>query len=148
MLAHCGRPLGMRFTNNGSLIVVDAYKGLFSVNTTTGDKTLLFKPQESGDLSCALLNNPVVLSNGSIYFTCFSTKLALHEIFSPDFPINEYLWEPSKNSDTGNLFHYNPTTKQTSVVKGKQLFGPNGVTKSSNEDFLVIAELSRYRIAR
>ena len=127
---------------------MDAYKGLFSVNKTTGGKKLLFKPQESGDLSCSLLNNPVVLSNGSIYFTCSSSKLALHALFDANFPINEYLWEPSKNNDTGNLLHYNPVTGSTTLVGGKQLFFPNGIAKSTNEEFLLIAELARSRIAR
>ena len=148
MLSHCGRPLGMRFNNNGSLIVADAYKGLFSINTITGEKKLLFKPQASGDFSCGFLNNPVVLSNDSIYFTCSSSKLALHTIFTADFPINEYLWEPAKNNDTGKLFHYNPATGRTTLVGGKQLFCPNGIAKSSKEDFLLIGELSRTRIAR
>ena len=148
MLAHCGRPLGMRFNNNDSLIVVDGYKGLFTINVFSGEKKLLFKPQESGEFSCGLLNNPVVLSNGSIYFTCSSSKLALHTMFASDFPINEYLWEPSKSNDTGSLFHYDPTTGYTNVVGGKELFCPNGITKSSNEDFLLIAELKRQRIAR
>ena len=147
MLAHCGRPLGMRF-HNGSLIVVDSYKGLFSVNVLSGDKELLFKPEESGEFSCGLLNNPVVLSNGSIYFTCASSRLPLHAIFASDFPISEYLWEPSKSNDTGSLFHYNPITRQTYLVGGKQLFFPNGIVKSANENFLLIAELSRQRIAR
>ena len=148
MLPHCGRPLGMRFNNNDSLIVTDAYKGLFSINTITREKKPLFKSQGSGDFSCGLLNNPVVLSNGSIFFTCSSSKLALHTIFSTDFPIAEFLWEPSKNNDTGKLFHYDPTTRYTTVVGGKQFFCPNGIAKNSNEEFLIIAELSRTRISR
>ena len=147
MLAQCGRPLGMRF-DNGSLIVVDAYKGLFSIDVLSGEKKLLFKPEESGEFSCSLLNNPVVLSNGSIYFTCTSSRLPLHVIFASDFPISEYLWKPSKNNDTGSLFHYNPITGHTYLVGGKQLFWPNGIVKSPDEDFLLIAELSRQRITR
>ena len=138
----------MRLDNSGDLILADGYKGLFGINIFSGEKKLLFKPQESGEFSCALVNNPVVLSNGSIYFTCSSSKLALHTIFAPDFPMNEFLWEPSKSNDTGKLFHYNPTTRDTNVVGGKQLFCPNGVTKSSSEDFLLVAELNRQRIAR
>ena len=38
-MSHCGRPLGMRFNNNGSLILTDAYKGLYSINTITGEKS-------------------------------------------------------------------------------------------------------------
>ena len=94
------------------------------------------------------MNNPVVLSNDSIYFTCFSSKIALHTMFSADFPINEYLWEPFKNNDTGKLFHYNPTTEHTTLVEGKQYFCLNGIAKSSNEEVLLIADSSRTRIAR
>ena len=33
----CGRPLGIRVGPNGTLIVADAYLGLFEVNPTTGE---------------------------------------------------------------------------------------------------------------
>lgn len=32
----CGRPLGMRMSKDGYLIVADAYLGLFKVNVATG----------------------------------------------------------------------------------------------------------------
>lgn len=37
----CGRPLGMKFDKDGSLIVADAYYGVYRVNVNTG--RLLFK---------------------------------------------------------------------------------------------------------
>lgn len=43
--AICGRPLGIAFdTISDDLIVADAYYGIWSVNTKTGDKKQLVKP--------------------------------------------------------------------------------------------------------
>lgn len=33
----CGRPLGIRVGPNGTLLIADAYLGLFEVNATTGE---------------------------------------------------------------------------------------------------------------
>ena len=32
---HCGRPLGMRFDNEGYLVVLDAYLGLYKINVAS-----------------------------------------------------------------------------------------------------------------
>ena len=33
----CGRPLGMRMNEEGYLVVLDAYLGLFQINVATGE---------------------------------------------------------------------------------------------------------------
>ena len=145
MLPICGRPLGVKWDINGKSIVVDAYKGLISINTTTGERQRLDNPE---DVGCKFYNNPVVLSNGSIFFSCLSVKFALHDVFAEHFPLDDYQWDHSQEIDSGMLLHYNPTTGKTFVVGERQLFAPNGVAKSSDEQFLIIAELSRNRIIR
>ncbi|XP_065890169.1 adipocyte plasma membrane-associated protein-like isoform X2 [Dysidea avara] len=145
MLPVCGRPLGMKWDINGKLIIVDAYKGLVSINTTTGEQEQLSNPE---DISCTFYNNPVVLSNGSIFFSCFSVKFGLHDLFAEHFPLDNYQWDHSQEFDYGMLLHYNPTTGKTVAVGEKRLFVPNGVAKSSDEQFLIVAELARNRIAR
>ena len=73
-----------------------------------------------------------------------SVNFAEHNLLAESFPFMDYIF--GKHNDTGLLLHYNPTTGQTSVVK--QLITPNGIAKSSNEEFLLISELSRSRVAR
>lgn len=71
----CGRPLGMRFDNDGYLIVCDAYLGLYKVNVATGDVHVLWPHTAPIDGELAKLFNAVVVaSNGMIYFTHSSTR--------------------------------------------------------------------------
>lgn len=44
----CGRPHGVRMDQDGNVIVVDSYLGLYKVNPRTGEKTLLLS-SEKGD---------------------------------------------------------------------------------------------------
>ncbi|XP_065889707.1 adipocyte plasma membrane-associated protein-like isoform X2 [Dysidea avara] len=144
MLSVCGRPLGLHWDNSDNLIVADAYKGLVSINTKTGKKNVLCGPKISTDVTCTFFNYPVVISNGSVFFSCLSVNFAEHDLLGESFPFMDYIF--GKHNDTGMLLHYNPITGQTSVVK--QLNTPNGVAKSSDEEFLLVSELSKSRVAR
>ena len=144
MLPVCGRPLGLHWDKHDNLIVADAYKGLVSIDIKSGEKKVLCGPKISTNVTCKLFNYPVVLSNGSVFFSCVSVNHAEHDLFSDSFPFMDFIF--GKHNDTGMLLHYNPTTGRTSVVK--QLITPNGVAKSSNEEFLIVSELSKSRVAR
>jgi len=137
MFEVCGRPLGMEIDSKGDLIVVDSYKGLFRINTQTGEKTCMFQPKESGELACLLLNNLVVLNNGSIFMTCSSSKFALHN----------RVVDIVEGRPSGKVFHYDPIAGHTTVIR-QDLYWVNGIAKSTGEDFLIISELMRARILR
>ncbi|XP_061292419.1 adipocyte plasma membrane-associated protein isoform X3 [Bos javanicus] len=72
----CGRPLGIRAGPNGTLFVVDAYKGLFEVNPWKREVKLLLSsetPIEGRKMS--FLNDLTVTRDGrKIYFTDSSSK--------------------------------------------------------------------------
>ena len=133
----CGRPLGLQINKEGSLIVVDSYKGLFKINTKSGEKQHLFKPDKVGELSCIFFNNFALHSNGSIFISCSSTKFHLHD----------YLLDSLEARANGKVFHYNPTIGRTTLLK-KDLYSPNGIALSSSEDFLVVSELTRARLIK
>jgi len=137
MVQVCGRPLGMEIDSNGDLIVVDSYKGLFRINTQTGEKTRMFQPKESGELACAFLNNLAVLNNGSIFMTCSSSK----------FTLQNHIFATIEGRPNGKVFHYNPIAGYTTVIR-QDMYLVNGIAKSSGEDFLIISELIRARILR
>ena len=137
MFQKCGRPLGMEIDSKGDLIVVDSYKGLFRINTQTGEKANMFQPTESGDLACPLLNNLAVLNNGSIFLTCSSCR----------FPLYNHIYDTVEGRPNGKVFHYNPVTGCTTVLR-KDMYWLNGIAKSSGEDFLIVSELIRARILR
>ncbi|WP_216076152.1 hypothetical protein, partial [Acinetobacter baumannii] len=42
----CGRPLGLAFTNENTLIVMHSYEGVYEVNLDSGDKKLLISRNE------------------------------------------------------------------------------------------------------
>ena len=133
----CGRPLGLQINKEGNLLLVDSYKGLFRINTKSGEKQHLFKPEEIGELSCLFFNNLALHSNGSIFITCSSVKFALHD----------YMLDSLESRAAGKVFHYNPTVGRTTLLK-KDLYSPNGIALSSGEDFLVVSEVTRARLIK
>ena len=133
----CGRPLGLQVDKEGNLLLIDGYKGLFHVNTKSGEKQCLFKAEKAGDLSCLFLNNLAVHSNGSIFITCCSSK----------FPAHDFLLDSLEGRANGKVFHYDPSVGHTTLLK-KDLYAANGIALSSGEDFLIVSELTRARILK
>ena len=134
---HCGRPEAMEFDKEGNLLLIDGYKGLIQINLKSGEKQHLFKPDKTGELSCLFFNNMVLHSNGSIFITCSSAKFALHD----------YMLDSLESRAAGKVFHYNPTAGRTTLLK-KDLYSPNGIALSSDEDFMLVSELIRARILK
>ena len=133
----CGRVLGLQLDEHGSLMVVDSYKGLFRINTNSGEKQNLFKPEKTGDLSCMFLNNLALHSNGSIFISCSSSAFALHDL----------MLDSLQARATGKVFHYNPSVGRTTLLK-EGLYSANGIALSSGEDFLAVSEVTRARILK
>ncbi|XP_013396151.1 adipocyte plasma membrane-associated protein-like, partial [Lingula anatina] len=132
----CGRPLGMRFDKDGSLVVVDAYLGLFRVNVETGKFVQLYSPETLVDgEQAAFLNDLDIDSDGTVYFTDSSTNWGRR--------YNRYAAMEAKKN--GRLLAYNPNTKQTEVILKNMSF-PNGVQLSPEKDFILIAELCTCKI--
>ena len=134
---NCGRPESVKFDKEGNLLLVDGYKGLFQINTKSGEKKHLFKADKTGELSCLFFNGLALHSNGSVFITCSSSK----------FPVHDYMLDSMECRAAGKVFHYNPTVGRTTLLK-KDLYSPNGIAFSSSEDFVVVSELSRARILK
>ena len=129
-----GRPLGMQFDKDENLIVCDAYKGLLSINPqgkikvlTTSAEGIPFKFTDALDIS----------RDGTIYFTDASSKYAQ----------SEYLYDLLESKPYGRFLSYDPATGGTKVLLSNLYFA-NGVALSQREDFVLINETYRYRIAR
>ena len=133
----CGRPLALQIVGEENILVLDSYKGLFHINMITGEKKSLFKPENSGDLSCMFLNNMALHSNGSIFISCSSSKFAFHDLALDSFQARA----------DGKVFHYNPSVGHTSLLK-KDLYSANGIALSSGEDYLIVSEVIRARILK
>ncbi|XP_028630774.1 adipocyte plasma membrane-associated protein [Grammomys surdaster] len=135
----CGRPLGIRAGPNGTLFVVDAYKGLFEVNPQKRSVKLLLSsetPIEGKKLS--FVNDLTVTRDGrKIYFTDSSSK----------WQRRDYLLLVMEGTDDGRLLEYDTVTKEVKVLLDQLQF-PNGVQLSPEEDFVLVAETTMARIRR
>ena len=127
----------MKINQDGNILLVDGYKGLFLINIRSGEKKHLFKPEKSGELSCLFFNNLALHSNGSVFVTCSSWR----------FPLHDYMLDSMQGRADGKVFHYNPIVGRTTVLK-HDLYSPNGMALSSGEDFLLVSELTRARIIK
>lgn len=135
----CGRPLGIRAGPNGTLFVVDAYKGLFEVNPWKREVKLLLSsetPIEGRKMS--FLNDLTVTRDGrKVYFTDSSSK----------WQRRDYLFLLMEGTDDGRLLEYDTQTKEVKVLLDHLRF-PNGVQLSPAEDFVLVAESAMVRIRR
>ena len=137
----CGRVLGMGFhkQNIDELYAIDCSHGLLTVNVQSGEtRTLVPTNDKSGDVPYTnFLNDLVVLTNGSVFFTDSSKK----------YKRWENKMEVLESGSYGQLLHYDPTSGQVHVVV-HELFFPNGICISEDEEYLLISETTRARITR
>ncbi|KAJ8045376.1 Adipocyte plasma membrane-associated protein [Holothuria leucospilota] len=133
----CGRPLGIHVSEHGTLYVMDGYLGLFEVNLT-GEYELLVPSSRS------YLGHPVQLGNdvtrvpdGDFFFTDSDFKWQRR-----DFPYS--VMELSPN---GRLMWFNPTSRFSNVAL-LDLYFPNGILLSPDNDFLLICESTAFRILK
>ncbi|WP_141734104.1 SMP-30/gluconolactonase/LRE family protein [Oligoflexus tunisiensis] len=129
-----GHPLGLDFDAAGNLLVAEPYSGLLIVNTQ-GVMTPLVTQFEGEKLG--LLDDVKVARDGSIYFTEASRK----------YRLDQYQLDFLEGRPNGRLFRYDPLTATTEVIMD-ELYFANGIALSAEQDFLLVAETSRYRITR
>ncbi|PWA59169.1 strictosidine synthase [Artemisia annua] len=123
--------LGLKFTRAGDLIVCDTEEGLIKVSED-GEVTALATQMNGSNIRFA--NDVVEAPDGSLYFSISSTKFGLHNWISDLLEGKPY----------GQLLKYDPSTKETSLVLDGLWFA-NGVTISSDQEFLVVCETWKFR---
>jgi sugar lactone lactonase YvrE len=129
-----GRPLGMRFTPSGDLVVCDASRGLLSIDPA-GQVSVL--STEAEGVPFRLADNLDVASDGIVYFSDASSR----------YGQGDYMFDLLEARPHGRLLRYDPATRQTSVLL-RDLYFANGVALSQGEDFVLVNETYRYRIRR
>ncbi len=130
-----GRPLGLDFTPDGTLIVADARKGLLSVSEK-GEIEVLSTVSDS--LPFRFVDDVDVAPDGSVYFSDASSK----------FDITHHaLDDVMEHGGHGRLLRYEPQTGKTeTLLEGLQF--ANGVAVGPGEDFVLINETGSYRVMR
>jgi sugar lactone lactonase YvrE len=128
-----GRPLGLRFDAEGTLIVADAYKGLLAI-APSGEIKALAKDLDGVPFN--LVNAATIASDGTIYFTDSSR-----------FTYDAYIYDYYEHRPNGRLLAYDPRSRTTrQVLDG--LYFANGVALSPDESYLLIDETSASRIRK
>jgi sugar lactone lactonase YvrE len=128
-----GRPLGLALNPDGELIVANTHNGLLKV-TDAGVEVLTTEVDGSKFL---LLDGVVVAKDGRIFFTDASSKFKL------DVHMNDIL----QGRPTGRIAVYNPADKSTKLLV-KDLYFPNGIAISKDDEFLIFAETTLCRLSK
>jgi sugar lactone lactonase YvrE len=136
-----GRPLGIEAARDGSLIVANAYAGLQRIDADGNVSNLL----ESVDgLAPVYPNNLALADDGKIYFTEASSKFGADKYRGT---YNASLLDIMEHGSHGGVFEFDPE-KGTAKMLLDDLNYANGIAISDDNQFLVIAETSNYRVLR
>ena len=129
-----GRPLGLDFDKHGNLIVADAFKGLLSINPD-GKTTVLCT--EAGTHPFGFTDDVDVDSQNVAWFSDASYKWNEREV------MNEVL----ESAPNGRLLKYDLNTDGCDMVLSELHFA-NGVAVSPDDTYVLVNEMTRYRVKR
>lgn len=127
-----GRPLGLDFDRDGNLIVADALEGLLSINPGGGVTVLC---TEAGYHPFRLTDDVDVDSQNVAWFSDASYKW------------NDHMNDVLESAPNGRLVKYDLNTGECSVVLDG-LFFANGIAVSPDETYVLVNDMTRYRIKR
>lgn len=126
-----GRPLGLEWGPDGTLVIADDQKGLLSWD---GSLRVLVDRFEGEPFK--LTNNAAVAQDGSVFFSV-SSRFHHIDAFKADL---------LEHNASGRVFVWRPDGSCEQLMDG--LCFANGVALSANEDRLLVAETGRYRVHR
>ena len=128
---------GLHFDENENLIVCAQTQGLLSIDPN-GKATTLVKEDEKGN-PFFIPNDVDIAKDGMIYFSNTSSKY----IFNSQNARRIIL----EAKPDGGLYRYNPQTNNVETLIDSSFFG-NGVAVSKNDDFVLMVDLTKYRVLR
>ena len=114
------------------LIIADAEKGLFKLDTQKKTLKLLFDKYEG--FFVPFLDDVTVGKNGIVFFTQAS------EVYSFKDHMKDFIY----HRGTGKVFSFNPQTKRIKNFNKRSKF----LAISKNDDFLLVNETGKYRILK
>ncbi len=128
---------GLHFDENQNLIACDQKRGLISVDKS-GKITVLTDKDEKGN-SFLIPNDVDIASDGMIYFSNTSSKVSFSQKNA-----RKILMEVKPD---GGLYSYNPINGKVTTLIDSSFFG-NGVAVSKHNDFVLMVDLTKYRVLR
>jgi sugar lactone lactonase YvrE len=131
-----GRPLGLRFHPDGSLLVCDTELGLLQVNVATGQVKHLTHAAEG--LRFGFSDDLDIDATGRyVYFSDASSK----------WRYNEDLLDMIEHGGHGRLLRHDLHTGETTVLM-RGLHFANGVTLGPDDEYVLVTETGAYRVHR
>lgn len=128
---------GLHFDENGNLIACDLERGLISVDKN-GKITTLASEDKNGN-KFLIPNDVDIASDGIIYFSNTSSKVPFSR---------KHIWKILMEvKPDGGLYSFNPKTKEVKTLIDGSFFG-NGVAVSQNDEFVLMVDLTKYRVIR
>jgi sugar lactone lactonase YvrE len=136
-----GRPLGLEFDSDGSLLVANAYLGLQRI---TPDGTVEVLTDEYNGEPILYADDVAVANNGMVYFSDASSKFGAMKTGGS---YEASLMDLMEHGGHGRIYRYDPTTRETSIILDGLNFA-NGVAISDDQQYLMINETGSYRVLR
>jgi sugar lactone lactonase YvrE len=130
-----GRPLGLGVTDDGSVFIADAYKGLL-VNSVKGVEIETVSTEADGQ-KYGFTDDVVAGRSGMVYFTDASDR----------YGFGNHMSDLLEHGANGRVFSYDPHNKQVKTLM-KGIHFANGITLGPDENYLLINETSEYRVLR
>lgn len=131
-----GRPLGLRFHPDGSLLIADALRGLLRVGPEGGEVQVLATGAE-GVPFCFTDDLDVDRAGRFVYFSDASSK----------YPWPHVLLDLLEHGGHGRVLRHDLQTGETTVL-ARGLNFPNGVALSPGEAYLLVTETGTARVHR
>ncbi|OHX64312.1 SMP-30/gluconolactonase/LRE family protein [Flammeovirga pacifica] len=128
---------GLQFDKEENLIACIPNIGLASINNK-GEMTVLTEKDEKGN-PFLMLNDVDIAKDGNIYFSNTSSNVKFSRKHA-----RKIIFEVKPE---GGLYKYNPDTKSVETLIDGAYFA-NGVALSQNDEFVLLVELTKYRIIR
>lgn len=129
-----GRPLGLQFMADGRLAVADARKGLLSLSS---DGRITPLAEHADGLNLGFADGVDVDGQGRIYFTDASWKSGY----------GKHTLEMLEHGAHGRLLRWQPELGEAVTLLAGLRFA-NGVALGPNDDYVLVAQTSDYRITR
>jgi len=132
---YCGRPLGLHIHPKTNTLFIADTLGLLELNLETKELKTLVSQYKGSPVTFP--NSIAINKEGKVYFTDSSTK----------FNRSVVLYELIESCANGRLFSYDPVSGELELLL-KDLFFPNGIQLTPEEDALIFAESTRFRLLK